>query len=57
MIATIVYMNNIVVHADDHNRITLNPLEDYADHQGEYVNACFIDVSNQNLPITVVLDL
>ena len=37
--------NNYITHTDDHNRITLNPLEDYADHQGEFVNACFIDVS------------
>ena len=29
---------------DDHNRIVLTPLEDYVECQGEFVNACFIDV-------------
>ena len=34
-----------IVHTDDHNRITLNPLEDHPDIQEEFVNACYIDVS------------
>ena len=38
----------MICPTDDHNRITLNPLEDYVDHQGEFVNACYIDVSCQN---------
>ena len=42
---------NYITHTDDHNRITLNPLEDYVDHQGEFVNACFIDVSNTYIEI------
>ena len=41
-------INTMICHTDDHNRITLNPLEDYVDHQGEFVNACYIDVSCQN---------
>ena len=32
--------------SDDHNRIVLKPLEDYEDCQGEFINACHIDVSN-----------
>ena len=33
------------MYVDDHNRIILNPLEDYAECQGGFVNACYIDVS------------
>ena len=35
---------SLVHYADDHNRITLNSLEDHEDCQGEFINACFIDV-------------
>jgi hypothetical protein len=41
-----------VFNVDDHNRIVLGPLEDYADCQGEFVNACYIDVSKTMSTLT-----
>ena len=40
-----------VSYTDDHNRIVLHPLDEYEDHQGEFVNACFIDVRENNITI------
>ena len=42
------------MYVDDHNRIILNPLEDYADCQGGFVNACYIDVGLQQLWILLI---
>ena len=32
--------------SDDDNRITLEPLPDTPDCQEDYINACYVDVSN-----------
>ena len=47
----------VIRHTDDHNRITLSPLEDYVDHQGEFVNACYIDVSCHNNITSKIIEL
>ena len=35
----------ICTFPDDHNRILLNPISGHDDCKGEFVNACYIDVS------------
>ena len=37
-----------VLFIDDHNYIPLIPLEDYTDCQGDFINACYIDVKDKN---------
>ena len=37
--------------SDDHNRVILSPLEDYTNCQGDFVNACYIDVRHYNYNI------
>ena len=32
--------------ADDDNRIALKPLPEFEDYQGDYINACYVDVRN-----------
>ena len=41
------------IYSDDHNRIVLHPLDEYEDHQGEFVNACFIDVREIVVAISI----
>ena len=36
----------IVALADDDNRIALKPLPEFEDCQGDYINACYVDVRN-----------
>ena len=36
----------IVALADDDNRIALKPLPEFEDYQGDYINACYVDVRN-----------
>ena len=38
----------IVAFADDDNRIVLKPLPEAEDCQGDYINACYVDVSYAN---------
>ena len=46
-LADCVYMavSLIIICADDDNRIPLQPLSESKDCQGDYINACYIDVS------------
>lgn len=39
---------------DDHNRIALNPLPENSEWSGDYINACYIDVSQLQLEIQIV---
>ena len=34
---------------DDHNRVILSPLEYYTNCQGDFVNACYIDVRHYKM--------
>ncbi len=35
----------MTTHADDDNRIVLQPLSGQEDCQSDYINACYVDVS------------
>ena len=44
-IVQVTFMLLLCVLADDDNRIALKPLTEAEDCQGDYINACYIDVS------------
>ena len=44
----------IVALADDDNRIALKPLPEFEDCQGDYINACYVDVRN-TASLTVII--
>ena len=42
-----IYLSICLCLLDDDNRIVLQPLGESKDCQGDYINACYIDVSAQ----------
>ena len=38
-------LNQLITYTDDNNRIVLQPIPNDKDCQGDYINACYIDVS------------
>ena len=44
-----IVMPMMIFFTDDHNRIVLSPMDD-SEHQGEFINACYIDVSIETGP-------